>query len=81
MATLPTNDEKLRMALDIFKHFRTHPGEALLRHNVVALVAKNGWRMDVVTKGIELGHAKGFFEDGSHKSIILTEAGFAAIHA
>lgn len=79
MAILPTDDEKLRMALDIFKHFGAHPGEALLRHNVAVLVAKNGWRMEDITKGIELGHATGFFEDGSHRSIILTEAGFAAI--
>ena len=79
MATLPTDDEELRMALDIFKHFGTRPGGALLRHNVAALVAKNGLRMEDVTKGIELGYAKGFFEDESHRSIKLTEAGFAAI--
>jgi hypothetical protein len=79
MAKLPTDDEKLRMALDVFKHFGTRPGEGLMPNNLVATVAKNGWRMDDLKKGIELGYAKGFFENGPNSSIRLTDVGFAAI--
>jgi hypothetical protein len=79
MATLPTDDDKLRIVLDIFKHFGTRPGEALRPNNIVAAAANMGLRMNDVTRGLEVGGERGYFENGQNKSIKLTDTGFAAV--
>jgi len=78
MATLPTDEGKLRMALDLFEHFDRQPGQGLLANNITLIAAQKGWRIADIARGLEIGIEREFFESGSH-SIKLTEAGFAAI--
>jgi hypothetical protein len=77
MATLPTDDEKVRMVLDIFKHFGSRPGHALGAKNFTAVGAKAGLNMSDIADGIRVGGERGLFEDGPNNSVKLTDAGFA----
>ncbi len=79
MSTLPSSEEKGRMALKIFAHFGTRPGEVLLRGNFVAVSADWGWRINDVADGLDYGLKAGWFEGGPNNSVKLTDAGFAAI--
>jgi hypothetical protein len=76
-----TDDEKLQMALDIFRHFGINPGQGLLPHNFITVAAKNDWQHLDVIDGVKLGYAKGFFDDGPNYELKLTGDGFAAISA
>ena len=79
MAHLPTDDEKARMALEVFEHFGKRPGEVLTQKNFVVIAAQRNWRIQDVSEGIERCADLGWFEQGPNNSIRLTEAGFAAI--
>lgn len=79
MATLPTEDEKIRMVLDIFKHFGTRPNEVLMPGNLLAHATKNGWRSEDISDGLKKGADKGYFVDGPNGTIKLTDAGFAKV--
>ena len=78
---MPTEDEKLQMALDVFKHFGTNPGQSLLPHNFITIAVKNDWENLDVIDGVKLGYARGFFDDGPNYEVTLTSNGFAAISA
>ncbi len=79
MATLPTDIEKARMALDTFKHFGTRPGEVLMLQNFLAVAMKKGWRTTDVVEGLEYGSSQGWFEEGPNHTIRLTAAGYDQI--
>lgn len=79
MAQLPTDDENARIVLDIFGHFGTRPGEVIMPQNVMALMAKRGWRKDDIVAGFEIAAERGWVEDGPNGSIRLTQAGFTAV--
>jgi hypothetical protein len=44
MAQLPNDDEKVRVVLDVFKHFKTRAGEVIMQQNVMAVSINSGWR-------------------------------------
>lgn len=79
MAELPNNDNKKRMALDIFKHFKVQPGAGIPSNSILATCVKNGWQTSDVLEGVELGAALGWFEAGKNDFIILTHAGYKEV--
>jgi len=78
---MPTDNDKLQMALAIFKHFSPIPEQVLLPYDFIAVAGTNDWRNLDVLDGVKAGYAKGFFVDGPNYGIKLTSDGFAAISA
>jgi hypothetical protein len=76
---MTTDDEKLQMALAVFKHLGPLPGQVLATSDFIALAGTNGWRNLDVLDGVKAGYAKGFFDDGPNYGIQLTADGFAAV--
>jgi hypothetical protein len=76
---MPTDDEKLQMALTVFTHLGSIPGQVLMASDFMALAAIHGWRNLDVLDGVKAGYAKGLFDDGPNYGIQLTANGFAAI--
>lgn len=76
MATLPTTEEKVRMVLDIFKHFGTRANEVLLPGNFVAAGVQKGFRNEDIADGLAEAKSRGLVEDTANGFIRLTDAGF-----
>lgn len=79
MATLPTPEENARKVLQIFKDFRTRPGETLGRNSIYAIAAEKNWPIADMEEGIKYGQDNDWFEDGPNGGILLTESGYAEI--
>ncbi len=67
--------EKARLALDVFAHFETEPGEWLAAGNLLSIAAMNGWDTKAVMASYEHGKALGWFEDGPDGTVTITPAG------
>lgn len=71
--------DKARLALDVFAHFDTEPGELLAVGNLLSIAAMNGWETTAVVASYEHGKALGWFEDGPDGTVTITAAGRAQI--
>ncbi len=71
--------EKARLALDVFAHFETEPGEWLAAGNLLSIAAMNGWDTKAVMASYEHGKALGWFEDGPNGTVTITPAGRAQL--
>jgi hypothetical protein len=76
---MATDDEKLQMALAVFKHLSPSPGQVLSPYDFLAVAAANSWRNLDVLDGVKAGYTKGFFDDGPNYGVQLTPNGLAAI--
>ena len=80
MATLPTLDEKVRLALDCFKAYSVRPGGALQQGVFVAWSVKKNVPHREVLEGIQEGATRGFFDQKTpNGGVFLTADGFAAM--
>ncbi|MFN3671344.1 MAG: hypothetical protein ACK4VM_05480 [Bosea sp. (in: a-proteobacteria)] len=70
-----TDTEKAQLALDVFAHFETEPGEWLAAGNLLAIAAMNGWDTKQVLASYEHGRSLGWFEDGPDGTVTITLAG------
>jgi hypothetical protein len=76
---MATDDEKLQMALAVFKHLSPSPGQVLSPYDFLAVAVTNSWRNLDVLDGVKAGYTKGFFDDGPNYGVQLTPNGFAAM--
>lgn len=79
MAKLPSDNDKARMALDVFQHFGTRPNEVIMQQNVMAVSVQRGWRHEDLVDGLKIAADRGWVEDGPNGTIRLTEDGFAQV--
>lgn len=71
--------ETARLALEIFAHFETEPGEWLAAGNLLSIAAMNGWDTKAVMASYDHGKALGWFEDGPNGTVTMTPAGRAQL--
>ena len=76
---LPTDDDKARMVLGVFKHFGTRPGEVIMAQNAMAVLVQRGWRNEDLADGFKIAGERGWIEDGPNNTIRLTDEGFAHV--
>lgn len=77
---MATSDaDKARLALDVFAHFETEPGELLAAGNLLSIAAMNGWDTKQVLASYEEGRSLGWFADGPDGTVTITQAGIAMI--
>ena len=79
MVMANSDADKARLALDVFAHFDTEPGELLAAGNLLSIAAMNGWETTAVVASYEHGKALGWFEDGPDGTVTITAAGRAQI--
>lgn len=79
MADLPSDEEKARAVLDIFKKHGARAGHGLLPQNFTAETGPGRFTMKEYGEGIKLGCDRGWFEVGPNQSVILTDNGFEAM--
>ena len=73
----PLSEDKGRLVLDIYSHFRGEPGHALRANNFLAVAARRHIKVADLQDGIDYATRQGWIEDGPNGSLRLTEAGFA----
>ena len=79
IASLPTLNDKVRMALDCFKAYSARPGNALVQGVFVAYATVNKLPIGDLADGLEEGARRGLFDQAQNGGVILTDAGFAAV--
>jgi hypothetical protein len=79
MATLPTAEEKARMALAVFRRLNKRAGDVVQINGFISVAASMKLRSEEIAEGIEHGMNLGWFEDAGNGSVRLTQKGFAEI--
>jgi len=74
-----TGEDKIAMALDIFRRFETCPGEGLPSNVLMVHVIRAGKKERDLRAGLELGTRRRWFEVRSDGFVTLTNLGFDQI--
>lgn len=83
MTKLPTENDVEREILNIFKKLNSRPGDVLPRGKVlndfIKIENKKGYRLDDLSKGLDLLLQKKYFVLTKSEGIKLTQSGFEKI--
>jgi F0F1-type ATP synthase assembly protein I len=79
LAEKPSNDEKLQLALSVFRNLKSRSGDSLIPNNFFAYAATHRLSAKDVMAGVNLGVELGWFLSGPNGTIVLTDMGFAKV--
>lgn len=79
MANLPTPEDSARSILAIFKEHNPRPGSALANHQLQLSFTVQFGTPDEYLAGLKHGGDVGRFTPSSRQTVVLTDAGFAAM--
>lgn len=79
MATLPTDDEKVELALDVFRAHKARPGHVIPQRNFVQWCLTKNLHSEDLVQGLEIAAERMLVDQTDNGGIRLTDAGFAAL--
>jgi hypothetical protein len=77
LADLPSDDERLQLALSVFRNLKSRSGDSLKPNNFFAYAATHRLSAKDLMAGVSLGVERGWFLAGPNETIVLTDMGFA----
>lgn len=78
MASLPTDDDKARLLLDVFRQLNARPGETIMKQSIMTVPVASGFRLEDRIDGLVIASNRGWIEE-RNDTIIITDAGFAEL--
>ncbi len=79
MPAVDTDDAKISLALDVFRSFRTGPGEGLPSNVLMVNAQRAGKTVGDLKAGLEIGARRRWFNIRDDGFVTLTDAGFDQI--